>query len=134
MSVERQSVSPERKKIIYLQILQDEAEENGDDIQPPPASASSWSLEDIRKYFATKGQWTPSAVQNGAASAIRLKYPNPEVFNTWFPGLKRSGTQVEGTPKGRVVCFPNAGNAEDMYTSEGTGVRRATSPLLVRVL
>jgi hypothetical protein len=31
-----------------------------------------------------------------------------------------------------VLCFPNAGNAEDMYTSEGTGVRRAPSPLLVR--
>lgn len=32
----------------------------------------------------------------------------------------------------RILCFPNAGNAEDMYTSEGTGVRRAPSPLLVR--
>ena len=32
----------------------------------------------------------------------------------------------------RVLCFPNAGNAEDMYTSEGTGPRRAPSPLLVR--
>lgn len=31
-----------------------------------------------------------------------------------------------------MLCFPNAGNAEDMYTSEGTGVRRAPSPLLVR--
>ena len=36
-------------------------------------------------------------------------------------------------PRLRVLCFPNAGNAEDMYTSEGTGVRRAPSPLLVRV-
>ncbi len=31
----------------------------------------------------------------------------------------------------RVVCFCSAGNAEDMYTSEGTGARRAPSPLLV---
>lgn len=31
----------------------------------------------------------------------------------------------------RVLCFPNAGNAEDMYTSEGTGARRNPSPLLV---
>lgn len=31
----------------------------------------------------------------------------------------------------RVICFPSAGNAEDMYTSEGTGARRAVSPLLV---
>jgi hypothetical protein len=32
----------------------------------------------------------------------------------------------------RVVCFHNAGSAEDMFTSEGTGVRKAASPLLVR--
>lgn len=31
----------------------------------------------------------------------------------------------------RVLCFHNAGNAEDMFTSEGTGVRRIASPLLV---
>ena len=35
-----------------------------------------------------------------------------------------------GSPTMRVVCFPNAGNAEDMYTSEGTGVRKVSSPLL----
>ena len=34
------------------------------------------------------------------------------------------------TPKLRILCFPNAGNMEDMYTHEGTGARRATSPLL----
>ena len=32
----------------------------------------------------------------------------------------------------RVLCFSNAGSAEDMYTNEGTGPRRAPSPLLVR--
>lgn len=32
-----------------------------------------------------------------------------------------------------MLCFPNAGNAEDMYTNEGTGPRRAVSPLLVRL-
>ena len=31
----------------------------------------------------------------------------------------------------RVLCFHNAGSAEDMYTSEGTGARRSPSPLLV---
>ena len=31
----------------------------------------------------------------------------------------------------RVLCFPNAGNSEDMFTSEGTGARRASNPLLV---
>ena len=31
----------------------------------------------------------------------------------------------------RVLCFPSAGSAEDMFTSEGTGSRKAPSPLLV---
>lgn len=31
----------------------------------------------------------------------------------------------------RVLCFHNAGSAEDMYTSEGTGARRSPNPLLV---
>ncbi|MEW5298136.1 MAG: hypothetical protein WDW36_001289 [Sanguina aurantia] len=55
--------------------------------------------------------------------------PTPELFNRWFPGLVRSGTSVP-SPRLRVICFPSAGNAEDMYTSEGTGARRAASPLL----
>lgn len=33
--------------------------------------------------------------------------------------------------KYRVLCFHNAGSAEDMFTSEGTGQRKALSPLLV---
>ena len=32
----------------------------------------------------------------------------------------------------RVLCFHNAGSAEDMFTSEGTGARKTASPLLVR--
>lgn len=31
----------------------------------------------------------------------------------------------------RVLCFTSAGCAEDMFTSEGTGPRRAPSALLV---
>ena len=33
----------------------------------------------------------------------------------------------------RVLCFPNAGSAEDMFSSEGSGSRRVSSPLLVSV-
>lgn len=32
-----------------------------------------------------------------------------------------------------MLCFPNAGSAEDMYTSEGSGSRKASNPLLVCV-
>lgn len=55
--------------------------------------------------------------------------PNPTEFDAWFPGLARSGTQC-ADPRGFILCFPSAGSAEDMYTSEGTGPRRSPSPLL----
>jgi len=59
--------------------------------------------------------------------------PSAADFNRWFPGLAASKTAA-AAPRLRILCFPNAGNAEDMYTSEGTGIRRASSPLLVRVM
>ncbi len=52
------------------------------------------------------------------------------MFRTWFPGLPLSRTASE-KPALLVLCFPSAGTSEDTYTSEGTGVRRAPSPLLV---
>ena len=41
-----------------------------------------------------------------------------------------SGAEVRES-RARVVAFPCAGSAEDMYSVEGTGVRKAASPLLV---
>lgn len=94
----------------------------------PPVGASKWCEDDIRRYFSSRGEYTPEQ----HSMQEKLVDPPPELFDLWFPGLKRSGTKQEGSPAVRVVCFPNAGNAEDMYTSEGTGVRKAVSPLLVR--
>lgn len=31
----------------------------------------------------------------------------------------------------RLLCFHNAGSSEDMFSSEGSGIRKAQSPLLV---
>jgi hypothetical protein len=81
------------------------------------------SEDAIRAYFSSKGTVVPQA--------HRLPSPDPEIFKRWFPGLLMSRTECS-SPTLRIVCFPNAGNAEDMYTSEGTGPRRAPSPLLVR--
>ncbi|GIL69908.1 hypothetical protein Vretifemale_675, partial [Volvox reticuliferus] len=53
----------------------------------------------------------------------------PEVLTRWFPGFKLSGTSTT-SPKLRILAFHSAGNAEDMWTSEGTGVRRSPSQLL----
>ena len=54
---------------------------------------------------------------------LRRTFPPAEdaLFRKWFPGLKRSGTEVtDGSPRFRVLCWPNAGNAE---------VRRRETPL-----
>lgn len=63
---------------------------------------------------------------------LQATFPAPAAddFHKWFPGLPASKTATD-SPRLRVLCFPNAGNAEDMYTNEGTGVRRTPSPLLV---
>jgi medium-chain acyl-[acyl-carrier-protein] hydrolase len=56
-----------------------------------------------------------------------------ETFKKWFPGLQRSGTKLSGDDNKcrlKVVCFANAGNAEDLFTLEGLGERKITSPLL----
>lgn len=52
-------------------------------------------------------------------------------FRAWFPALFSSRGQVTPTarPKAVVVCFHSSGNAEDMYTSEGTGSRCGASSL-----
>eukprot|EP00878_Enallax_costatus_P041452 GHUV01048236.1.p1 GENE.GHUV01048236.1~~GHUV01048236.1.p1 ORF type:complete len:409 (+),score=120.29 GHUV01048236.1:169-1395(+) len=63
------------------------------------------------------------------SSRYSPQFRDHESFSTWFPGLKLSGTDVQ-SPRAVIVCFHNSGNAEDMYTSEGTGTRRAGSPLL----
>jgi medium-chain acyl-[acyl-carrier-protein] hydrolase len=53
-------------------------------------------------------------------------------FKRLFPGLQRSGTQIDAPeiPSLRVICFANAGNAEDLFTNEGVGERKIESPLL----
>lgn len=82
------------------------------------------SEDAIRAYFSSKGTVT------GLPQLSRLPSPDLDTFKRWFPGLSMSRTECSA-PKLRILCFPNAGNAEDMYTSEGTGPRRAPSPLLV---
>uniref|UniRef100_A0A383VJE5 Thioesterase domain-containing protein n=1 Tax=Tetradesmus obliquus TaxID=3088 RepID=A0A383VJE5_TETOB len=66
-------------------------------------------------------------------SQLSLRFPATGVHSAasraWFPGLALSKTDV-AQPQAVVLCFHSSGNAEDMFTSEGTGSRRAPSPLL----
>jgi len=92
------------------------AEQYPDAPELPSDALYWWDEDDVRAYFCSSG--------------AEKKSHDPKAFQRWFPGLTRSGTKVDGKPKMRILCFPNAGNTEDMYTHEGTGVRRAQSPLL----
>lgn len=55
-----------------------------------------------------------------AAFAPALPPHNQAEFDKWFPSLKRQfpdAAKRQAPPKLRVLCFPNAGSAEDTYTS-----------------
>lgn len=75
---------------------------------------------------------SPSNKQNGVDTVHPQAPPaDPELLSAWFPALKTykpAGT--EANPAAVILCFHSAGCAEDMFTSEGTGSRRAVSPLL----
>lgn len=84
---------------------------------------------DIRAYFQSSGTIYPPTSKPAPSQQPRLPPADPETFHRWFPGLALSRTSC-AAPVLRVLCFTNAGNAEDLFTSEGTGARRAPSPLL----
>lgn len=116
----------EVRKINLIELLLEECELDGKSVpEPPEDAAKKWTEDEIRTYFESEGRLAP----NNKKPSNALAAPPAEVFNLWFPGLKRSLTSCE-RPRLRVLCFPSSGNAEDMYTSEGSGTRRAPSPLL----
>ncbi len=143
------------RAINLVEVLMEDLEDDGVDTStldlPPDMTTRPWPEEDIRGYFdaVRQGQpWlpppsapacapspspspSPSSSPSPSPSSALPSLPNPskETFDRWFPGLQRSGTATDA-PSKILVCFPNAGNAEDMYTSEGSGARKQPSPLL----
>jgi len=128
--------------------------EDDEDVPPPPDDAArAWTEAQIRAYFASRGATrpipnpvpdpraesplappSPAAPIDGEHPMDASEYPPPDdtTFRRWFPGLRRSGTECVGAvpPTMRVLCWPNAGNAEDLYTNERASGRAAPSPLL----
>lgn len=136
MMLEASELSAEQiRKANLIQILLEDAEAAEQAVtEPPDRAAIDWSEEQICSYFK-QGQ-ARSCPTNAAATCIgpnsnsrSFKSPKAIDFDTWFPGLKRNNFRCH-QPRMRVACFHNAGSAEDMFTSEGTGVRKAASPLL----
>lgn len=126
----------ESRKVSLIDVLAEDYEEVP---EPPEYAIQKWSEEQIRQYFANGGDLNglPGEHTNGAAhpsvedlKVLRSKYTPPDValFDKWFPGLKRSKTAQE-VPALRLLCFPNAGSAEDMYTNAGVGARKESTLL-----
>lgn len=98
------------------------------------------SEADIRQHVAAAAADSSTAPpqppqqqqqQLPVAAPPAFAVPSPELFARWFPGLRLSGTPCDAAPAaGVVLCLHAAGTAEDVFTSEGTGSRRAPSPLL----
>ncbi|GLC55787.1 hypothetical protein PLESTB_001028800 [Pleodorina starrii] len=153
-------LTPEQaRKISLIEVLLEEAEEQRPGMvqAPPEQAALLWSEDEIRRYFNEQlsATGTSSAIGggnaplDGAETSRLLNGPvgqsltpprpppaapvsarcSPELLARWFPGLPLSGTATPN-PRARILAFHSAGNAEDMWTSEGTGPRRSPSPLL----
>ncbi|KAF8058893.1 zinc finger CCCH domain-containing protein 24 [Scenedesmus sp. PABB004] len=108
------------RKINLLEVLREEAEEAGRPLPPEPSEEEleRWTEEQLRQHYA------PSDL---AALAARWPAPDVRAAAAAFPGLPRTAC---ARPAAVVIAFHCAGCAEDMWTSEGTGARRAPSPLL----
>ena len=127
----------EVRRVNLVEVLTEDLEEAGA-IPPevPEHAVTLWSEEQIREFFAKMGVGCEHfpAPGNGAETRtpaeIAEAYPPPDSaeFSKWFPGLERSKTQSK-EPKARLLCFPNAGNEENLYTNEGVGARKVDTLL-----
>ncbi len=125
------------RAINLVEVLMEDLEDEGVDTStldlPSDMTTRPWPEEDIRGFFDAVRQGTPwlppPSPPSPSSPRPSLPKPSKETFDRWFPGLQRSGTATDA-PSKILVCFPNAGNAEDMYTSEGSGTRKQPSPLL----
>lgn len=136
------------RHVNLVEILKEELEDAGEQLPPDLTDEQLQCMTeaDIRQHYrqapdaqaAAKPQQLPQA----QAEQLKHRFPSQDekaLFRSWFPALSASRTQhlAPAQPKAVVLCFHSSGNAEDMYTSEGTGSRCACTtacrPLSVSV-
>ena len=110
-----------------------------------PTNAATTTFEDGKKRTTTETTNADPRVRdrsnrtrrsNAHARLTRFSEPDEVTFRRWFPGferanapratfsLKKNGDKEFGEKRkeqkvrARVLCWPNAGNAEDVFTSE----------------
>lgn len=90
----------------------------------PDAAAASCALSQLN----INQQHQQQRLSQSDIDQLKQKFPPQDsttAFKSWFPALFSSRAQqlAPAQPKAVVLCFHSSGNAEDMYTSEGTGSR-----------
>jgi len=105
--------------------------------------------ERIRAWFSERDEEKEkkgNGAGRGQTTPLRAFFPlalppappiNPHLRSLWFPAAARldpapsaSSSKQNGPPSCVLVAFACAGSAEDLWSSEGSGSRRARSPLL----
>ena len=129
--------------------------EDDEDVPPPPDDAArAWTEAQIRRVLRLAGRdepdpepgtrsprrvpvraSVPRRADRWRASDGRVRVPAPGRYHVppMVPGSSAKRHRVRRRrvpPTMRVLCWPSAGNAEDLYTNERASGRAAPSPLL----
>jgi hypothetical protein len=134
------------RAINLVEILKEELEDSSQPLPPDltDQQLQSMTLDQIRQYYNPSSnpstQTTaavtlqPTASQNPRQLSqeqieqLKLRFSpqnHTAAFKSYFPSLfaSRTAAPPPAQPTAVVLCFHSSGNAEDMYTSEGTGSR-----------
>lgn len=126
-------------------------------LRDPSGKATTTDDETLPRREQTETTSAPAGSRRRPrVRSNRSRFPEPDevTFRRWFPGFERANAPMAeasdetafsgpfakkkkkktSVPKARVLCWPNAGNAEDVFTSERArvdgAVRTIPSPLL----
>lgn len=139
-------MTPSIRLINLVEVLKEELEDSGKQLPTDLTDDQLQSMTEaeVRLYYQQHMQ--PAGVLQPLAAhadpprgmlssvhqlqALQSKFPpldDTPTFKAWFPALFTSrGQQLRpAQPTAVVLCFHSSGNAEDMFTSEGTGSRWA---------
>lgn len=96
--------------------------------QHPTAADIAAASHALAQRTINEQQLSQQQLSQTRIEQLKQQFPPQDstaAFKAWFPALFSSRAQrlAPAQPKAVVLCFHSSGNAEDMYTSEGTGSR-----------
>jgi hypothetical protein len=92
------------------------------------SNSSSKAMEGLPQASTYSSQPHPQQLDKKQIQRLQQQFPPQDstaAFRAWFPAVFSSCSQFPAATQAKavVICFHSSGNAEDMYTSEGTGSR-----------